>query len=122
MLSIVRKASGFLAVLGIVCVFSLSSMAQTFRGGISGTVTDSSGGAVPNTVVTATADATGLVHTTTASGAGEYGFQDLQLGTYTVVAKGGGFKALEVKGVQVNAGVILALPLQAFALFGINDG
>jgi hypothetical protein len=112
MLSIVRKASGFLAVLGIVCVFSLSSMAQTFRGGISGTVTDSSGGAVPNTVVTATADGTGLVHTTTASGAGEYGFQDLPLGTYTVVAKGGAFKTLEVKGVQVNAGVILALPLQ----------
>jgi hypothetical protein len=87
-------------------------MAQTFRGGISGVVTDGSGGAVPNTVVTATADDTGLVHTTTTSSAGDYGFQDLPLGSYTVSTKNAGFQSLVVKGVMVNGGVIYSLPLK----------
>lgn len=112
MLNMFRNAKGLLAVLALVGFLSLSAMAQTFRGGISGSVADSSGGAVPNAVVTATADDTGLVHTTTSSGAGEYGFQDLPLGRYTVSVKTSGFQPLEVKGVMVNAGVIYALPLK----------
>jgi Carboxypeptidase regulatory-like domain len=107
-----RNAKGLLAVLGLVGFLSLSAMAQTFRGGISGSVADSAGGAVPNAAVTATADDTGLVHTTTSSSAGEYGFQDLPLGRYTVTVKTSGFQPLEVKGVMVNAGVIYALPLK----------
>jgi hypothetical protein len=112
MLKMVRRTVGIFSVLWVIGLFSSGLMAQTFRGGISGTVTDSSGGAVPDVVVTATADGTGLVHTTTASGTGEYGFQDLPLGTYTITARGSGFQPLEVKGVPVNAGVIYALPLK----------
>jgi hypothetical protein len=112
MFNILRTARAFLLVMGIAGLLSINLMAQTFRGGISGVVTDNSGGAVPNTTITATADDTGLVHTTTSSGAGEYGFQDLPLGRYTVSTQGGGFQPLVVKGVVVNAGVIYALQLK----------
>jgi hypothetical protein len=112
---IFKNMRGLLAVLGVAALLLLSSNrleAQTFRGGISGAVTDPSGGAVPNVVVVATADDTGVAHSTTSSGAGEYGFQDLPLGTYTISATGTGFQALQVKNVTVNAGVIYALPLK----------
>ena len=112
MLNIFRRSRGLLAVLGMVGLLSISAMAQTFRGGISGVVTDSSGGAIPNATVTATADETGLVHTTISSSAGEYGFQDLPLGSYTVSTENAGFQPLIVKGVMVNGGVIYALPLK----------
>ena len=97
---IFKNVRGLLAVLGVAALLLLSSIrleAQTFRGGISGAVTDPSGGAVPNVVVVATADDTGLAHRTTSSGAGEYGFQDLPLGTYTISATGTGFQTLQVK-------------------------
>ncbi|MFT4111178.1 carboxypeptidase regulatory-like domain-containing protein [Silvibacterium sp.] len=95
-----------------IVLWSLPSAAQTFRGGISGSVTDNTGAAVPNVGVKATADATGLTHSTVSSGAGEYGFQDLPLGGYTIQVEASGFQTLVVKGVSVNAGVILALPLK----------
>jgi hypothetical protein len=50
--------------------------AQTFRGGISGTVADSSGAVIASAAVKATNDATGLSYSTLSSGAGEFSFQD----------------------------------------------
>jgi hypothetical protein len=107
-----RLAARLLIVLFLLYNLPSHSSAQTFRGGISGAVTDNAGAAVPNVEVKTTADGTGLVHTTVTSGAGEYGFQDLPLGSYTVQVAAAGFQTLVVKGVAVNAGVILALPLK----------
>jgi len=112
MLSSRHFAAQFLIFLAIVSLWSLNSAAQTFRGGISGSVTDTGGAAVPNVEVKAVADDTGLIHTTVSSGAGDYGFQDLPLGIYTVQVQAASFQTLVVKGVTVNAGVILALPLK----------
>jgi hypothetical protein len=112
---IFTRTKGRIAALGLSVVLSFSftySAAQTFRGGISGTVTDASDSAVPNATVLATANDTGQIHTTASSGAGEYGFQDLPLGRYTISAKASGFQTLEVKAVPVNAGVIYALPIK----------
>jgi len=107
-----RLAARLLIVLFLLYYWPSHSTAQTFRGGISGAITDDAGAAVPNVELKATADGTGLVHTTVTSGAGEYGFQDLPLGSYTVEVEAAGFQRLVVKGVTVNAGVILALPLK----------
>jgi hypothetical protein len=112
MLNRFRFAEQSIVLLAVISLWSLRAAAQTFRGGISGSVTDSAGAAVPNASVKATADGTGLAHETVSSGAGDYGFQDLQLGSYTVQVASAGFQTLVVKGVAVNAGVILALPLQ----------
>jgi hypothetical protein len=111
MLNSRRFAGKFLVLLSMVSLWSLHAEAQTFRGSISGSVTDSAGAAIPNVEVKAIADDTGLAHRTVSSGAGEYGFQDLPLGTYTVQVEAAGFQTLVVKGAAVNAGVILALPL-----------
>jgi len=112
MLNSRRFAAQFLFLLGIVNLWALSAAAQTFRGGISGSVTDSAGAAVPNIEIKATADGTSLAHKTVSSGAGDYGFQDLPLGSYTVQVEAAGFQTLVVKGVSVNGGVILGLPLK----------
>jgi Carboxypeptidase regulatory-like domain/TonB dependent receptor len=112
MLNSRRFTKQILILVGIVSLWSLNSAAQTFRGGISGSVTDSADAAVPNVTVNATADATNQAHQTVSSGAGDYGFQDLPLGIYTVRVEAAGFQTLVVRGVTVNAGVILALPLK----------
>lgn len=59
-------------------------MAQTFRGGINGTVTDVQGAFIANAGVTATNADTAVAHSTTTSSGGEFLFQDLHLGTDTI--------------------------------------
>jgi Carboxypeptidase regulatory-like domain/TonB dependent receptor len=86
--------------------------AQNFRGGINGTVTDQGGAAIPGATVQITDDATDVSHSTVASSAGEYSFQDLPLGVYTVSATSSGFETLKVGKVQVSAGTIYTLPLK----------
>jgi hypothetical protein len=86
--------------------------AQNFRGGINGTVTDQAGASLPGATVQITDDSTGVVHSSVASSAGEYAFQDLPLGTYTVSATSSGFETLKVEKVQVSAGTIYTLPLK----------
>ena len=55
--------------LTILC--ALSSSAQTFRGGINGTVTDHTGAAIANATVTAIQTDTGVAHNTVSSSAGD---------------------------------------------------
>jgi Carboxypeptidase regulatory-like domain len=86
--------------------------AQNFRGGINGTVTDQGGAAIPGAQVQITDDATGVVHSSVASSAGEFSFPDLPLGFYTVAGTSSGFETLKVGKVQVSAGTIYSLPLK----------
>ena len=67
-------------------LLAISAFAQTFRGGLRGTVVDSSGAAVPEAIVEATHKSTGVKRSTLTTGAGEFNMPDLQLGDYTVVA------------------------------------
>ena len=86
--------------------------AQTFRGGINGTVTDQSGAVVPAAAVTVTNNGTGVSLNAITSSAGEYQFQDLPLATYTVGVTATGFKPEKVTAVPVTAGVIYTLPIK----------
>ena len=70
-----------LAVL-VILTLGVAASAQTFRGAINGTVTDPSGGSVPNATVKATETATGIDHTTTTTTDGGFAFQDIPLGFY----------------------------------------
>jgi hypothetical protein len=70
--------------------------AQTYRGAINGTVTDPSGAVVPNAAVQATDKATGIERTTITTNDGNFGFQDIPVGTYTVVITAKGFPVLTV--------------------------
>src|SRR5262249_7379096 len=87
------------------------SEAQTFRGSISGRVTDSSGAVLPGVSVTATNDATGVARNTTSSDTGDYSIPDLQLGMYTVEATLQGFQTVQTK-VEVTVSRIVTADLK----------
>lgn len=71
-----------LAQLGILGFLRPHSMqAQTFRGGINGTVSDPSGAVIPNAAVVAKDKATGLEYKSVSTSDGQFSFQDLPLGT-----------------------------------------
>jgi hypothetical protein len=67
---------------GSVLFFAIAAAAgaQTFRGGISGVVTDPTGAVVLGADVKAANEATGLSYSTTSSTAGGFAFVDLPLG------------------------------------------
>ncbi len=101
-------------VLAILVVLSLAVgvNAQTFRGTINGTVTDPSGGVVPNATVKATENATGIDHNTVTTSEGSFAFQDIPLGLYKVTVTATGFPAYTVDKVEVVAGQIYTLQVK----------
>jgi hypothetical protein len=70
-------------------------VAQTERGSIAGQVTDNTGAILPGTTVTLKNEATGVVQTAKTNSAGNYTFQDLNPGSYTIVVDRQGFKKTE---------------------------
>ena len=72
--------------------------AQTFRGTILGTVTDTSGAVVPGATVKAKNAATGLERTALTSAEGNYSIPELPIGTYTVKFELTGFKTVVREG------------------------
>jgi hypothetical protein len=99
-------------ILAVLLILSceLPATAQTFRGAINGTVTDPSGAVVPNAQVKATDKATAIDHVTSTTSDGQFVFQDLTVGTYTVVVTAPGFPVLTVGNVLVTQGAIYTLP------------
>jgi hypothetical protein len=82
MFSLKRFVSAF-TVFSLLTTASIAG-AQTFRGGISGRVVDSTGAVLPGVTVTATNNATGVGRTTSTSGTGDFSLPDLALGIYKV--------------------------------------
>jgi outer membrane receptor protein involved in Fe transport len=103
------------ASLGLfIALFALTvtATAQTYRGGVNGTVTDNSGAVIPGATVTLTDVDTGAVKTAPSTSAGEFLFQDLPLGTYSVVVSSPGFSTVKTDKIMVSAGVIFTLPVK----------
>src|SRR5882757_3925121 len=84
----------------LLCL-SVSAMAQTFRGGIQGTVTDSSGAAVVGAEVTVKSADTGLVRTVATNNEGDFLVTELPLGAYSVTASKSGFGTKVLNGIRV---------------------
>ena len=90
------------AVLLLAICSSLAIQGQTIVGRISGTVKDSSGGVVPNAMVTVTNKANNLVRTATTDEGGFYTVTTLPVGNYSVMVEQKGFKK-SVQGDNVLA-------------------
>jgi Carboxypeptidase regulatory-like domain/TonB dependent receptor len=92
---------GFLPVL-----FSLGipASAQIATADIVGAVTDDSGAVLPNARVTVTNTATNESRASQSNGAGDYAFNLLQPGPYSVTIEAPGFKTFTVKGLTLVAG------------------
>src|SRR5437660_4586444 len=100
----------FLAVAVLLMLsFGVKVNAQTFRGAINGTVTDPSGGVVPNAQVKATETATGIDHVTVTTSEGQFAFQDIPLGLYKVTVTAQGFPVHTVDKVEVAAGTVYTI-------------
>jgi len=103
---------GALIAFTLLVAFPIDNLAQTFRGGINGTVTDQSGAVVPGATVEAVESTTGVSHKTVSSSGGTYTFQDMPLGAYNIKVTAQGFRQALFSGVPVTAGVIYTLPVK----------
>ncbi|MBV8817585.1 MAG: TonB-dependent receptor, partial [Acidobacteriaceae bacterium] len=95
-----RRVCGFTFVLAVAS--ALPGAAQSVRGTILGTVTDSTGAIVRGAKVTATQQATGLVRTEQTNDAGEYSIPQLPVGIYDVIAEAAGFKKSDRRGIELR--------------------
>src|SRR5882757_3489155 len=98
----IYKSALAVAFAAIVLLFGSAINAQTFRGTILGSVTDSSGAAIAGAAVAVKNVNTGLSRTVTTSEDGTYSVPELPIGTYTVIVEKAGFKQGVVTGLQVE--------------------
>src|SRR3984885_2829100 len=107
MLSILKR-TGLVAWLMVSALFVPSAFtpqaeAQQTLGGITGTVTDKTGGVLPETVVTIIADQTKLTRTQKTNANGTYDFVNLPIGTYLLTFTHEGLQSQKVPSITVQA-------------------
>jgi hypothetical protein len=114
MRSLVLMPGRFLAVTFLLFISAHSLLAQTSNGAISGSILDSSGGAIVGAQISATGVETHSVYNTVSSSTGAYRLSDLVLGTYNISVTAPGFKVSELTGVvvQINTTASLDITLQ----------
>ena len=98
-----RTRSVFCAVLlaaALVVALPVNSLGQTFRGGISGTVTDQSGAVVSGAQITVVDDATNTTYKAISSSAGEFSFSNMPVSSYTITVIASGFEKLKIDKVR----------------------
>ena len=81
----------------------LHAAPQQTLGGITGTITDSSGGVLADALVVAVADATQLTRTQKTTSVGSYDFVNLPIGSYTLSFSHDGFESQRIPSIVVQA-------------------
>ena len=89
-------------LLALVCLFAF---AQSDRGTITGTVSDTTGALVPNANIALTNTETGTRSATVTTGTGNYTILALPVGRYTLTVEQPGFSKYEQKNIQVQVAV-----------------
>src|SRR5258707_445091 len=101
------RNSVFLATSCLICSLALllapNARSQQTLGGITGTITDASGGALTDSQVTLVADATKLTRTQKTNSAGIYEFVNLPIGSYTLTFSHDGFDTQKIPSITVQA-------------------
>src|SRR5216684_9225495 len=109
-----------LCALALCAITASASVAQEFRGAITGRINDSSGGRLPGVTVTATNVATNVASTTVTNSEGAYTIPYLTPGSYSVKVELSGFKKAVREHVEVRIGDRLALDFN-LELGGIEE-
>jgi hypothetical protein len=105
----------------LVLVFMCGTAhAQQTLGGITGTVLDPQGSAIPGADVTAVSEDTKLSRSAKSNAQGSYALNDLPIGKYTVTVTMQGFSAVKFPGIAVQADRTDTLPVQ-LAVGGASD-
>src|SRR5258708_7108612 len=106
MLSLPRRhaivAGAFAMVL--LFVFCKAADAQLGTGTVNGTVTDTTGAAIPGASLTLTNDATNMNISVKSSATGHFSTPEVPIGRYTLHAKAAGFGPLTQKNIDVSVG------------------
>jgi Carboxypeptidase regulatory-like domain len=107
-LTLQSKRIGFVAFLVVLSLwmsfpFAPRAQAQQTLGGITGTVTDTTGGVLPETSVTMVGDQTTLTRTQKTNANGSYDFVNLPIGTYTLTFTHDGFQSEKIPSITVQA-------------------
>jgi hypothetical protein len=102
-----RFSLWFVYTILILCFATLSIFAQSPTGTIVGTITDSTGAALPNANVTIRDISTGTTRTTVTSGAGAYEFATLHPSTYEVSVEATGFHKAVQSNITVAVGDVI---------------
>ena len=89
--------------LSVFLVFAAVAFGQS-TGALQGTITDSSGAAVPNASVTIKAPSIGVDRTLSSDSAGIYSAPSLPVGTYSIEVKAPGLATTEAKDILVEVG------------------
>ena len=100
----IRNVFALMTIVGaflLLCVRPAS--AQSVYGSIFGTVTDSTGAAIPGATITVTDESKGTVVTTTSNASGDYSVPHLIPDVYDLKVNAKGFKIFEAKGIPVQA-------------------
>lgn len=103
----VRVALRVFAFVFAVMLFPALTLAQTGR--VIGSVTDSSGAAVPSATVTATSVDQGLTRATQTNGAGAYALPNLIPTKYNIAVTKSGFQTVNFEGVVITIDQTLTL-------------
>ncbi|MHB8499956.1 MAG: TonB-dependent receptor, partial [Candidatus Acidiferrales bacterium] len=93
----------FVLCCSITLFFSPDAFPQQTLGGITGVVTDPSGGAIADTTVTVVADNTQLTRTQKTNAVGTYDFVNLPIGSYTLTFSHEGFDTQRIPSIVVQA-------------------
>jgi hypothetical protein len=106
------RATRALQMLLVFCLALLVSagtaMAQaSVLGGLTGTITDPSGGAIPGAKVTATNTATNESQSTISNSSGQYRVSNLLPGKYTLTVQARGFKTVTITAFALQVGQTL---------------
>ena len=100
-----------LKISALILLLGLTAIAQTNRGGISGTVTDSTGAVIPCAKVTITNLGTGRALTLNTSGEGTFTANSLEPVEYSVLAEAPNFKKGIVERVKVDTATMKTVNL-----------
>src|SRR3978361_1828083 len=99
-----KNVLSFCGLTLLLLASAFPGQAQTFRGGIAGVITDSSGAILSGSGEKAVNAATGFSSATGTSGPVEFAFQDLPLGVWQVTISHPGFETAVVSNVNVEVG------------------
>jgi hypothetical protein len=92
-----------LAVSAVVALCCSAVLAQQTLGGITGEVSDSSGGVIPGATVAVVDEQTSLKRTVKTNASGEYSLVDLPIGNYTLTYTAEGFDVQKTQHITVQA-------------------
>ena len=89
--------------LAVLLLNGLPAVAQQTLGGITGEVTDASGGVIPGATVVVLGEQTSFSRTTKSNATGTYTFVNLPIGSYTLTYTAAGFDVQKTQHITVQA-------------------